>query len=291
MNNKRWLLLILAVACEPDLGQRESLITRMRVLAVRGDPPEAKKDVVVRYSMLLATPEGAITTNAAWSYCRAPKFLTENGAVTARCTQEDGPLQPLGVGPSVEAAIPSDVCAIFGPEIASDDLRPRDPDVTGGYYQPVRVALPGTDVAFGLQRVYCGLGNAGNRDVADYTARYKPNENPVLGRFTIDGIETDAVSAGARVRLRQEWPVTESFLVYDLAAQRMVERRESMRLSWFTTAGVLDRDRTGRSEEELETFTENDFTAPTATGPVSLFVVLRDARGGVAFAAHTVMVR
>lgn len=64
-----------------------------------------------------------------------------------------------------------------------------------------------------------------------------------------------------------------------------------MRVSWFATAGSFANDRTGRGEEELETFTENAWTAPDEARNVHLFVVLRDSRGGVAFASHEVVTR
>lgn len=53
-------------------------------------------------------------------------------------------------------------------------------------------------------------------------------------------------------------------------------------MSWFTTAGAFSIDHTGRSEEEAETKTSaNDFYTPEAAGDATLFVVVRDDRGGV----------
>ena len=48
----------LVAACRPDLGDRESLITQTRVLAVRGEPPEAKAGETVSYTLLVASPQG-----------------------------------------------------------------------------------------------------------------------------------------------------------------------------------------------------------------------------------------
>ncbi|HSO36553.1 MAG TPA: hypothetical protein VLT33_28705, partial [Labilithrix sp.] len=96
----------------------------------------------------------------------------------------------------------------------------------------------------------------------------------------------DAVPRGAHVVFRAGWKAedAEPFAVFDVASQTIVTRRESLRVSWFTTAGSFDRDRTGRTAEEPETFTENTWAAPDEARPVRLWVVLRDARGGVAFA-------
>lgn len=291
---------VLALACRPDLGDRESLVSRTQVLAVRGDPPEAKPGERVRYSLLVATPDGPVSTPlASWAFCSSPKLLTENGAASAACLHDD--TRALAEGPpTIEAAIPDDACQLFGPEIASADLRPRDPDVTGGFYQPLRVTVfdkEGPTVAFGLERIGCKLANAAADVSTEFAARYVPNENPELGPLTItrDGapIAFDAIPRGARVTLRASWSEAsaERFVVYDLRTRTVVERRETMRVSWFATAGTFESDRTGRGEEELDAFTENGWKAPDDARKVHLFLMLRDARGGVAFSTYELETR
>ncbi len=283
-------------ACRPELGDRESLVTRTRVLAVRGEPPEAKPGEIVSWTLLVASPSGPLPTPvASWAFCSTPKLLTENGAASAACLHDA--VRPLAEGPpAIEAAIPVDTCALFGPQVTSADLRPRDPDVTGGFYQPVRVTVFDHDepeVAFGLERIGCALANAAADVTTDFAARYVPNANPELGPLeaTLDGapLSLDAIPAGATIRLRASWPAAaaERYVVYDLASRALAEHRETMRVSWFATAGSFESDRTGRSEDELETSTDNTWTAPSEARTVHLFVVLRDARGGVAFATHT----
>lgn len=290
----------LAVACRPDLGERESLVTRTQVLAVRGDPPEAKPGESVRYSLLVATPDGPVANPvASWTFCSSPKRLTENGAASAACLH--GAERALAEGPStIEAAIPADACALFGPEVTSADLRPRDPDVMGGFYQPLRVTVFGQEgptVAFGLERLGCKLADAAADVAADFARRYVPNANPELGPLTITRagapVAFDAIPRGARVTLRATWSQAsaERFVVYDLRSRAVVDRREAMRVSWFATAGRFDHDRTGRAEDDLEDFTENDWVAPSEARAAHLFVVLRDARGGVAFSSYALTTR
>lgn len=284
-------------SCRPDLGDRESLVTRTRVLAVRGEPPEVKPGEVARYSLLVASPDGPVATPAAsWAFCTTPKLLTENGAASAACSKDAA--SPLADGaPELEAAMPANACAVFGPEVASAELRPRDPDVTGGYYQPLRIRIAGADETFGLERIGCALANAAADVTADFGRRYAPNVNPELGplaaMFEGEPVALDAIPAGAKVTLRTSWPETsaERYVVYDLASRSLLERRETMRVSWFATAGTFESDRTGRAEDEVETFTENVWTAPSEARTVHVFLVLRDARGGVAFATHTVSMR
>lgn len=304
----RWLLSLCisahAAGCRPDLDDRESLITAPRVLAIRGEPAEAKPGQTVRYALLLATPEGPVATpNAHWAFCMTPKALTENGAVSAACLG-DG-VRPLAASaPEIEAALPSEGCNLFGPEVTSADLRPRDPDVTGGYYQPLRVQVFGHGapedaplVAFGLHRITCNLANAAAEVARDFGLRYAANRNPEIASLTasLDGrpVTLDAVARGARLTWRVSWSAesAEPYVVYDLAQRGLVTRREALRVSWFATSGVFAHDRTGRDEAELDAFSENEWTAPQVGSHVHVFVVVRDARGGVAYATQPLQVR
>lgn len=295
------LAALAAASCRPDLGERESLVTRTQILAVRGEPPEVRPGERARYSLLVATPDGPLLApSASWALCAAPKRLTENGAASAACLDEDA-VRPLADGAAtIDAATPSDACALFGPEVTSAELRPRDPDVTGGYYQPLRVRLTsplGVVTAFGLERIACALTNAAADVTADFGDRYTPNANPALHPVTatLDGspVRLDAIPRGATITLRASWPEAsaERYVVYDLASRSLAVRREAMRVSWSTTAGAFERDRTGRAEDEPEVFTDNTWTAPAEARVVHVFVVLRDARGGVAFEALTLRTR
>jgi hypothetical protein len=287
--------LALALACcRPELGERESLVTGTRILAVRGEPAEARPSERVHLSLLVAGPDGAVPGAAAsWALCTTPKLLTENGAASAACLGSSGGATPIGDGAEIDATIPTDACALFGPEVTSPDLRPRDPDVTGGHYQPFRVAVAATDgqpvVAFALQRIACRLAGASAAVAAEHARLRTPNENPVLAPVTIllDGspLARDAIPRGAAVTLRASWPEAsaERHVVHDVVAGALAWRREALRVSWFATAGSFEHDRTGRAEDDPETFTENVWTAPADARATHVFVVLRDGRGGVAF--------
>lgn len=286
---RRALLLVLCVlaACIPELPGRISEVEREQVIAVIADPPEAKPGASVHFTLVVAAPDGPVASPpAAWSFCATAKLLSENGAVAAAC-QSGASVRPL---PDPTAApIPSDACSIFGPEIASADLRPRDPDVTGGYYQPARADLGGGLVAFGFERLSCNLKSAPADAARDFAARYVPNTNPTLLPLE----PPPAIHPGDRVVLRAAWPPAsaESYVTFDPAAQTVVSRRESMRVSWFATAGSFEDDRTGRDEADLATTTENTWTAPSTPGAVHLWRVLRDARGGAAVTHDVLDVR
>jgi hypothetical protein len=302
-------------ACKPDLGEPQTLVRSRRVLAVRGTPPEAKPGESVSYDLLVASPEGTVVEpSAQWDFCNALKPPADNNVVTYKCLGDDVVTGIGGPSKTATANTPKDACFNFGPEIPSpkpgeQPQRPRDPDVTGGYYQPVRVKVEGTsgsdDAAFGLERIRCNLANAPVDVVADFGKRYQANQNPqlqtvraVAGAGPVDVFRLGesgaslSVKAGHEVTFRAQWSAEspESFPVFDVQAFNLSDVRESLRVSWFSTEGEFERERTGRSGEESELFTENTWMAPTQRGLVHLWVVLRDSRGGVDFAAFDVNV-
>lgn len=283
--SRTWLFALVAAACVPDLGARDSLVTENTILAVRGEPPEATPGTSVHYDVLVATPDGPAAFPAQWGYCTTGKLLVENGSVSGAC--ERNAVNVVGEGPpQVDATVPANACTVFGPLVTTQDQRPRDPDITGGYYQPIRV-ISGGKMGFGFERVDCGAITAPIDVVEDYKNRYHANTNP-----TLDPIVPPPAARGSHIVLRASWPATavETFPVYDAASRVLVDHRESMRVSWFTTAGTFDDDRTGRDETETELFTENGWTAPATAQTVHFFVVLRDQRGGTTFTTFDVAI-
>lgn len=298
------LLALLPGACKPDFGERESFVDRAEVLAVRVEPPEAKPGDLVTTTLLVASPEGPIAgAPASWAFCATPKLLTENGSVSAACVGTG--VVPIGDAPGgIGALLPGSGCFDFGPETQSAEVRPRDADVTGGYFLPIRARVTAASgreplTAFGFARLTCNLPNAPADAVTAFRAQYKANRNPVLLPVTarLAGstapLALDQVPRGAHVVFRAGWNAedAETYALFDVTSQTVVTRRESLRVSWFTTAGGFDRDRTGRTGEEAETFTENEWTAPDDARTTQLWVVLRDARGGVSFTTFAVTTR
>jgi hypothetical protein len=84
----------------------------------------------------------------------------------------------------------------------------------------------------------------------------------------------------------------EAYVYFDLATRALVDRREAMRLSWYADAGSFVDDRTGRTEDQADlTSTDNTWTAPPTAGAVTLWVVLRDSRGGLNWKSFRIWVR
>ncbi len=281
----RFILLLLP-ACEPALDQRLAIVEEPRVLAIVSEPAEVRPGASASYSIVIGSPDGPVAAAPAWSLCTAPKPPTEDNAVSAACTDDPSALAPLA-GPT--ATIPSDACMLFGPAVPPGGFRPRDPDPTGGYYQPVAAADPGIDLAFGFTRITCNLPAAPPDVAHDYQTMYVANENP-----TLDPPQLPAtVPAGATITLVASWPDTaaESYLYFDTLTQTLVTRREAMRVSWFATGGELAVDASAVGEDDAATEVSTTWRTPTTPGPAWLWFVLRDSRGGIATQSVAVTVQ
>jgi hypothetical protein len=83
----------------------------------------------------------------------------------------------------------------------------------------------------------------------------------------------------------------ESYAWVDPATRTVKTRQEDIVVAWYATGGRFDGAQTGRSEAEAdETSTANVWHAPSAPGPVRLWAVIRDARGGVGWQSYSVEV-
>jgi hypothetical protein len=258
---------------------------------VFAEPPEAAPGEPVRLEALFVDPSGRIqNAPVEWAFCAVGKPLTENNAVHEACLQQG--VRPIATqAEPVTPTVPVDACALFGPDVPPDGSRPRDPDVTGGFYQPVRV-VGGTLRAFGFVRVQCNLANASADVAAAFREKYVRNKNPKV-QLSIElqdrPVDPARLPAGATITLRTRWSETdaEPFVAYDVVSQTLVPRREAMRVSWFSTAGQISLPVTGRDETDLATETSTTLQLPSSPGPVVIFAVLRDSRGGQAMASLT----
>jgi hypothetical protein len=307
-----------AGACKPNLGSPPSIVEGPRLLAVRGLPPEAAESAPVTYDVLAVDVDGRIASPiVAWAQCDQRKPPAESNAVAAACL--DVPAEKAG--PTYTAELLPDACKLFGPQPDVDanmvPIRPRDPDVTGGFYEPVRAVLQkdgATAIAFALERITCRLTNAPQDIAGQYAELIKPNQNPTLARLTLDpdggpvplyarapraaappppAAATTWVSARSTYSFELAWTddTPEAFPVWNRATQTLDMHREALSVSWYATDGAFEHDRTGRGETEEDPTTRNTWTAPATPGLVHLWIVLRDSRGGIDFAEALVEVR
>lgn len=323
-----FVLAVLAssTACVPEFDDELSLVVAPRVLAIKSEPAEAKPGETVTISALVVDAALAAPAPARFALCVERKPLTELGPVSPSCLSEPSAhseaLTPLGVGNGVEAALPSDACRLFGPsrpepKDGEPPGRAVDPDPSGGYYEPVIARVDtARDLAVGAIRLLCPLSGVTQAQSVEFATRYRANRNPEIAKLewltesdvnelTPDEAQTEPAAAfapGERVSLRANWvdcpsePLgactgAESYVWFDPSARQIAERRESIRISWFATAGSFADERSGRDESEPETTAENTWTAPSREGQVRLWLVIRDARGGQSWRSYRVEVR
>ncbi len=214
--------------CRPESEGRASLVDGPRVLAIRSTPAEAQPDTKVTFEALFVGPtEAPDPKGLQWALCNVPKPIAVEGPIAPACLSLGGvALTSLGQGATATGLIPKDVCRVFGPappepEPGQPSLRPADPDTTGGYYQPVRIAYSvGADAEYatGVTRLACGIGGATQAQAADFAQRHRPNAHPEIERVFLrrsDGSEVDAtdacdagtlsVGSGESVSLRVAW--------------------------------------------------------------------------------------
>ena len=327
----RVLLLALGAAmagCKPTLDDTSPLVAAPRVLAVRSDPAEVTPGNDVTVSALFVDGNGKTALQPlSYAFCTLRKPLTELGPVSPGCLVSTADwLVPLGDGPMAQGMVPMDACRQFGPDTPDTKAgeppgRPVDPDLTGGYYQPVRLQVGAGDAATfaaAETRLTCGVAGASQDQVVELKKRRRPNTNPALvgvavagGMPLADGTAIDA-APGAQVKLTAVWPLcptaaacgdavcspdeddkacpgdckelkgcrgAETYAFFDPTTRENETATEAMRVSWFATAGTFDAPHTGAPDAATPA-SGNTWIAP-AGGDVTVWVVLRDDRGGV----------
>jgi hypothetical protein len=302
------LVVLAAIGCKPAVGRAPSLIVGPEILAVRGDPAEVSPGASVSCQFLLASPLGTVVdAQGTWDVCTQPKPPSESNSVASACVNA---APGADVGATFSGPVPTDACNLFGPnapaaKAGQPPFRPRDPDITGGYFVPVRLlvddGLGETLMAFEFERVFCGLGGAPLSAIQDYNTNYKKNTNPTLQGLAVvapDGTRTDVlagpgtVTGGSVVTLvaSASPDSAEGFPVYDSVAQILNQRVETLSVSWFASDGKFKNDRVDTDPTSLEA--QNTWTAPqvAASETIPLWVVMRDTRGGVAFVSTALTV-
>lgn len=324
-----------ALSCVPEFDDNVGLVDEFRVLAVRSDPAEAAPGSRVTLSVLWATPDGeAVSTDdVTWGLCRQRKELTEPGPVSPSCIAEFGDeeseiIDYLGNGSAVDASLPSDGCRTFGPlapppqEGSTVPGRPVDPDLTGGFYQPVLVGESAAMLA-GI-RIKCGTPWLPGEELVAFNQGYRPNEHPDFARLErADGkdwseVDLEApleVKVGDELRLRVTWAACPREPKCGDGLCTMGENgtncADDCRTDAVGCTGAEDylladvETRTAVPKREVVSVawfsnagrfansvtddpderdaTENVWTAPDEAGTLGVWLVLRDDRGGVAW--------
>jgi hypothetical protein len=80
----------------------------------------------------------------------------------------------------------------------------------------------------------------------------------------------------------------ERYVVFDQPSAGLLTEREAISIAWYATGGAFDADRTGRDGTDPTTTSDNGWVAPSSPGPVTMWVVIRDDRGGVGWHEYVI---
>ena len=110
-----------------------------------------------------------------------------------------------------------------------------------------------------------------------------------------------AVRPGEVVHFQTTWAAcsdadtctgAETYVAFNADTRVLDTKHESVRVSWYATAGTFAHSVTGRDEDEFATTnTDNTWTAPQAAADTRLWLVVRDSRGGQSFQSFIVSVK
>lgn len=229
------------------------MLEELRVLGVTAEPAEAQPGADVSLDALVVDPlgEGFREVEIAWAVC------TPDPNVGQASCAEPGRTVPLAVGTGATLSVAADALDGLSPEAAllGIDLfvvvAASAPNISG-------VAAEDSEVAF--KRVRVSTDTIPN--VNPELSWFGPASTPVVGRETL-------LQAAATVESLESF---EGPLGPD---------EELLRFSWYTTAGPLERGVT-LGEPLASSLTWE------AESPATLYVVLRDGRGGLDWAIHEV---
>lgn len=261
------VLAVLGAGCAQPLPDR-AVVDDLRVLGVRAEPPEARPGTTVSFDALVADPTGeGRSLSRVWAICNPgdggigscgdpANVLALGTGLTATWTVPGDALEGLDP-PSALAG--RDVYVVLGVEVAGvDDLSVEVPH----------------DVAF--KRVRVSTNGA-------------PNANPVLAELTVGGsaAQEAPLSVASAVELELvARPSSGSQESYFLPGG--TQAVEEARYTWLVTAGSVgdavsygETDGVGRTRWRL----------PEGAAAATMWVVLRDGRGGTSWASQRVVVQ
>lgn len=292
----RRLLLVLPLAgcilgdgkyLRPSELESVAYVDRLRVLAVVAEPPEARPGDTVRFSALVADPDGdsplvawlACDPNASDGYGCSVDLGSMSDEMTPEQLEEMG---VIGLEPGLPPVYVPDAALLDGL-----DARARKEGVN------VTVQIAAFPAEFLLDPPdefdYNAVEVAYKRLVVSEATT--PNHNPVITGFSVDGFD---VPDGAVVEIDAGQPYTlgislsdDSVETYEYETTEGIveERVEEPYATWYCTVTGVDEYIT------LHPFLEADFVAPLEAGDGTCWAVVRDRRGGMAWRSQQLTIR
>jgi len=254
------LSLILLLGCEDGELASPQLVSSLRILGVKGEPPTVRPGQTVQLTALVGMP-GDDKVSYTWHACKRN--------VAGGC-QERKDARPLGDKATVSYKIPDN----FLPKQLSllDQFR-------GVYLTINLVVKSGDQTQIATKRIV----------VSGFSA----NSNPIITKCSL-------FENGKKTPLEEPWeveagktykfvPTADESKREDYAALtnegKLHTVKEALFYSWYTTGGSL------RGRTSSEKTPEKVWVAPKEPGKVDLFLILRDGRGGTDWLKRTILVK
>lgn len=286
------LITLLCVGCGDPLAPRQ-LVEKPRVLAARAETaadaavatPERGQDAVVRVLLEAPTPLGAVPF--ALAACERDATLTGVPGCRDELTEVSG----AAAEPSIPFTVPSDARALLVVGVACPEGVPRPASGVGAAYPDALgcSAGPALRMSFDVRLApEVDNENPSIDEIRLDDAPWAENPSATVGGACVGGGGPEiAANAGAH-RVSVRLPAA--------AREHTPAGREHLEVSWFSTAGALDRPVTFVEAEapEAENEVSQVWTAPGAA-PASgrwmeLVIVVRDGRGGVVWQRRSLCV-
>ncbi len=294
---KRIVMFLLTAGCVIGSGKyprprdlpTSTLVDRLRVLAVRSDPPEIRPGDTATFSALVVDPTGTIPT-VVWAACPPDQSSGFGCAVDLGgfdpATADLATLQEagiIGIQPGFEPAYTAPQGLL---DTLAEDERAEGVNVTVQVAAFPPEAFQDADAELDFNAVEVAY----KRLVVSEAET--PNQNPDVGGFTVDGgqvapSEPPEIDAGSRFTLGILLPdaSVESYR-FETAEGTAEERVEEPYVAWYCDGGTVLEPYT------LYPYLEADILAPEdAASTLTCWAVVRDRRGGMAWASQTFTIR
>jgi hypothetical protein len=250
------LALLALWACSPDIPAAQELIEDLRILGIRSQPPEVRPGQQIELSALIANPKDA-AVQLRWYACR------NQGDANLGCADKSNGIY-LGEQGEANYKVPAN----FFPKDA-----PLLDQVVGKYLPITLVARTADREVIAVKRVV--------------VSRFPSNDNPQIADLSISTVgdkpsQSQTWKAIATHTYRMSPQITaesqQTYLVLDPKGQ-LSSAKENLVLSWYITGGSLINGRLSYLSQP-----DKQWVAPAdaqKASQVSLFLVLRDGRGGI----------
>lgn len=303
MNTRVFLITGLAIAvlagCQEFGFEQFDEVTKLRVLSIRVDPPELGPGDIATVDALIVDPRALGDVSYEWEVCA---FDTGPDGGYACATDSDGNELGAVVSSDPTAELDYDLLTSFIGSVQELCEAIADADV------PEFVELPSCDRGFPITlrlTARTGDGEGDNEEVAvkrvlllreDVTE--PANQNPSIDGLLIEGRAPDAIT---EVPLREDEPIRLQALIDVADAEPFTDddepTTEQLSLSWFSTHGVIERsttyffaDQVGAAELQTNEIALDEGIEAEIGDEVTVWLVLRDNRGGVDYAEWRMVV-